>query len=437
MSVTTRACGQAGERFEFTHNTFQYTTAMPSRCAATLRIGRLPRTTCSPMETAMMRSRRTETPASLRQHHQSDPGRRQRFRAPTVTARYGVCDIDGDGKDDLFLATGVSWWYSSAGRMHWTHLKDETALLDRVGLGDFDGDGRCDVFGANPSARQWQISSGGSGAWNALPGTYDIPFEELAFGDFNGDGVTDVFHRAPDGGQWSAISPGIYDWKALQSSSFPLSELRFGHFTNDRITDVIAVQGGRWAVSRNGTGEWEELNPKLSDELKPSLMIGDIDADGIDDIVRYSFSEDGLTGTWQVSWGGRTGWAPLSTLSLIPTQDPTDDPHPAKRVRSFVGRFNPWAGAANVLAVDHERKGHIYIRAKDSTRLRPPQSVRVLSCHPCIEWRAAGHGPDRAARVGERFDGKGTFRGKALAGEEEIEREPQPSRAARCERQPR
>ena len=24
--------------------------------------------------------------------------------------QYGVCDFDGDGKDDLFLATGVSWW---------------------------------------------------------------------------------------------------------------------------------------------------------------------------------------------------------------------------------------------------------------------------------------------------------------------------------------
>ena len=158
---------------------------------------------------------------------------------------------------------------------------------------------------------------------------------------------------------------------ALQSSSFPLSALRFGHFTNDRITDVIAVQGGRWSLSRSGTGEWEELNPKLSDELKLSLMIGDIDADGIDDIVRYLPSEDGLTGTWQVSWSGRTGWAPLLTLSLVATKDPTDDPHPAKSARSFVGRFNPWAGAANVLAVDNERKGHVYIHAKGSAGFSP------------------------------------------------------------------
>ena len=34
-----------------------------------------------------------------------------------TSGQYGVCDFDGDGLDDLFLATGASWWYaSSAGK---------------------------------------------------------------------------------------------------------------------------------------------------------------------------------------------------------------------------------------------------------------------------------------------------------------------------------
>src|SRR4029078_5491526 len=90
-------------------------------------------------------------------------------------ARYGVCDFDGDGKDDLFLATGANFWYSSGGKMPWTYLKEATETLDQVLLGDFHGGGRCDVFAVNRYARTWEISSGGSGAWQALPGTYDIP----------------------------------------------------------------------------------------------------------------------------------------------------------------------------------------------------------------------------------------------------------------------
>jgi hypothetical protein len=38
----------------------------------------------------------------------------------------------------------------------------------------------------------------------------------------------------------------------LQNSPLPLSALRFGYFDHDRIVDVIAVEGGRWAVSWAG-----------------------------------------------------------------------------------------------------------------------------------------------------------------------------------------
>ena len=132
--------------------------------------------------------------------------------------RYGVCDFDGDGRDDLFLPTGASWWYSSGGRMHWTFLATRTERLHQVGLGDFTGDGRCDVFAVR--YQQWTISDGGTGPWTRIPGDYtDIPFDQLAFGDFNGDRTKDMFRRAPDG-QWSVISPGVHDWRDLARSPF-------------------------------------------------------------------------------------------------------------------------------------------------------------------------------------------------------------------------
>ncbi len=41
------------------------------------------------------------------------------FGSANPTVRFGVGDFDGDGKDDLFLATGAAWYYSSAGISEW------------------------------------------------------------------------------------------------------------------------------------------------------------------------------------------------------------------------------------------------------------------------------------------------------------------------------
>jgi len=269
--------------------------------------------------------------------------------------QYGVCDFDGDDLDDLFLATGVTWWYASSGKMHWTYLKAASERVHQVGLGDFDGDGRCDVFAVNRFAQQWEISKSGSGAWIALPGTYDIPFEELRFGDFNGDGIMDIFHRAPNG-QWAAISPGLYDWTPLASSSLDVRHLRFGDFDADGVTDVLAVRDGRWAVSWSGTTSWEQLNPWLRDPVA-GLLIGDMNADGRDDILRYTPADEGVHGTWAVSWGGSTAWVPLATLTWEDSPSMRQQ-RPAADVRTFVGRFNVWAGD-DVLALDSQKRGHL------------------------------------------------------------------------------
>jgi len=56
------------------------------------------------------------------------------------------CDFDGDGISDPFIATGVTFWFSSSvlgGR--WVFLAQSPASIDEVSFGDFDGDGRCDV----------------------------------------------------------------------------------------------------------------------------------------------------------------------------------------------------------------------------------------------------------------------------------------------------
>src|SRR5262249_20810330 len=81
-------------------------------------------------------------------------------------ARYGVCDFDGDGIDDLFLPTGVTWWFSSYGEFQWSFLSAKNERLEKLRFGYFDDDKRCDVL--TESGDQWVFSSGGVEWWKTL-----------------------------------------------------------------------------------------------------------------------------------------------------------------------------------------------------------------------------------------------------------------------------
>src|SRR5262249_22705612 len=56
-----------------------------------------------------------------------------------------VCDFDGDGVKDNFLATGVTWWYTrSTSNSHWVYLNASTKGLGQLTF-EVNGDGICDV----------------------------------------------------------------------------------------------------------------------------------------------------------------------------------------------------------------------------------------------------------------------------------------------------
>jgi hypothetical protein len=263
--------------------------------------------------------------------------------------QYGVCDFDADGRDDLFLATGASWWYSSAGQMHWVFLNTHTERLHQVGLGDFDGDRRCDVFAVRDG--RWKISSGGVSSWASLPGGYSTPFAQLGFGDFNGDGTSDVFRRSVDG-QWSAVLLGQPDRTEpelveLAGSPLPLNALRFGDFDGDSVTDVLAFDGRVPSIFWSGRGTGVEQPVSLSGD-PASFLIADVDGIRGDDLVRYVVTTRG--GRWEVSSSARTSWQLIASLG--------SDEQEARLMRSFVGQSDRSPGA-DLLAADPQRLGRI------------------------------------------------------------------------------
>jgi hypothetical protein len=280
--------------------------------------------------------------------------------------QYGRCDFNGDAIDDLFLATGVSWWFSGGGEFPWRFLARRSQRLDQVRLGYFDADDKCDVLAERGG--RWVIASGGKGDWQPI-GDRFAPLAQVQFGRFDaGDRdrrpgttlrTTHAFWRTPSG-QWriAPLSGPDQGWEDAAKSSLPMSELRFGDFDGDGATDVLSVQDGRWAISSAGAGRWRNLNPRLGDEVR-GLYIADIDANGIDDLLRVKYEAPSAstssreTYEWQVSYDGRTAWRPLKKYSWS-SPGGTAPPAPV-----FAGRFGKAPGDA-VLTIDGKGIGHFH-----------------------------------------------------------------------------
>jgi len=297
--------------------------------------------------------------------------------------QYGVCDFDGDGVDDLFLATGASWWFSSFGEFHWSYLGPKNDRLENLRFGYFDGDNRCDVLAEETNGR-WVISSGGTGEWKPL-GNFGVPLKEVQFGRFDPRvrdhrknvtlQTTHAFRRRNDG-QWFVTPLSRPNWQAVQSSSFPLKQLRFGDFTGDGVTDVLAVEGGRWAISESATGPWRRLNANLGDAVE-NLYIANMDADdNIDDLLRLdrkvqrrsqaNIQYEHVALTWMRSKNGVEPWKVWKTHEF----DYPVVPDTVPAYLGFAGRFGAAPGGGT-LVIDDTRIGRFFSAAEKAVGASP------------------------------------------------------------------
>ena len=237
-------------------------------------------------------------------------------------------------------------------------------------LGDFDGDGRTDVFVATGTA--WFFLRGGVEPWEFLHAS-NKRTSQLAFADIDNDGVTDVLYR--DGaGNIGSLRSGIVALVPLTTSPVPLSEMRFEqtstattarhvlHETGqwhvwygstrgtDDDADVIdrdvraalrevrrragnrlaAVKRDGWAYSSASTGVWTRLNAQLKSSFA-NAVAADFDGDGKTDIA---FDEGNQN--WSYSPGGAL---PLRSLR----DGSSGDAYPPLK-RLVIGHFDGKTG---------------------------------------------------------------------------------------------
>jgi hypothetical protein len=83
------------------------------------------------------------------------------------TTQLGSCDFFGDGQQDQFMATGVTWWAKSPITQQWRYLNTMPERLPQLQLGNVDNDGRCDVAvrPPNPVMPPRKYARNGMGPW--------------------------------------------------------------------------------------------------------------------------------------------------------------------------------------------------------------------------------------------------------------------------------
>ncbi len=378
-------CGDAGYQFWFTDNTFQYTNGPSIKIRGHVRRrADINGNVFAKDDRDSWDTDPTGAAIVVRTYDGIHIGNDNRTSVDDW-GKYQVCDFDADGVDDLFLATGATWWFSGYGEFQWTFLNAQTFRGDQLQVGQFDPVPGCDVLAQH--GNDWLLFSGGRGEPVNL-GAFGVRVKDVVFGRFgrprpgidfrdsevlalmrarNGDWMTSQLSRA---NRWTVL-------RAAGSSSPALKDLRFADFTGDGLTDVLAVVNGHWQISEGGTSEFAHWNDRLSDPMG-ALYFADLDTGRQRDVLkvdrRWMSKVAGrasptwtLTQQWYVSRSGRGEWIAMGT--------PYVWTYPASATRprtppTFAGNFGAAPGGG-VLLVDSKRIG--YFRAPGEAAVGSPQ----------------------------------------------------------------
>ncbi|HEV7556965.1 MAG TPA: VCBS repeat-containing protein, partial [Kofleriaceae bacterium] len=219
------------------------------------------------------------------------------FGIADPTDNLAVGDFDGDGHDDVFAATGNTWWFSSGAQSEWRFLNGASETVDQLRFGDFDGDHRTDVVAVHDS--NVDVAWAGGSSWETL---VTLPtgtsIDDLAVGDFDGDGKSDLF--VATGSDWF-VAYGGHGWQLYATSTYRVRDLLFGDFDGLGKTDIIGNQGGHWSIVPGGTNTWSpSWNPSQTTDISTdTYRVGNFDGIPGDDVMRRTASN-----VWEVSSKG-------------------------------------------------------------------------------------------------------------------------------------
>jgi FG-GAP-like repeat len=246
------------------------------------------------------------------------------YSAGNSNITYGqvVEDLDGDGLDDILIATygiesgiyyytvqakkgkdgNILWQKSISGTNTWIYVHP---------AGDLNGDGLNDVYmtitdnSQSPYISTVQVMKGNNGGilWQenangqinvlSLGEYWDFSLTEYPVGDLDGDGINDVLLQISDTyGDTLKAKKGINGKDLWQESvingaitSYPAGDLN-GDGTNDVLLNIYDRNVNTHTVKAkkgiDGQDLWQETGNWIG-----SIITGDMDGDGLNDILLH------------------------------------------------------------------------------------------------------------------------------------------------------
>jgi hypothetical protein len=222
-----------------------------------------------------------------------------------------VGDLDNDGTNEVIATRrmGLSA-FDSEGQVVWDIITDD-AIGSPV-LADADADGDLDVILATKTffgggSKIIAVDESGALIWSYSLPSGDPASATPAVGDFDMDGVTD-FAFGTFGGKVGAAScsqaPPVELWPTVQLGGDAIDVLGLADLDDDGVLEITAIAGSVYGLNaEDGTVSWTAT----LDTTAVALAIGDIDSDGVADVVTGT-----AAGTIYALSNGRShgGWAP-------------------------------------------------------------------------------------------------------------------------------
>lgn len=229
----------------------------------------------------------------------------------SIEAGGSFTDIDNDGDVDIIQGghrRGAAWWWENPA----PHFDEQSPwkrhqIMTQPGqchdqiVGDFDGNGSPElVMWNNENNKLYlsQIPPNPSGPWTittlaTVPG--DGPEGLIAY-DINSDGTPDI----AGGNHWFFKAPGSEPWQmcAVDAGYGSMSRIAAGRFVTGGAVALVISSGDRLGPlnlytpsTTTSCGSWTKTTLEPSIRAAHTLQIGDINGDGLDDILTASVFE--------------------------------------------------------------------------------------------------------------------------------------------------
>lgn len=228
---------------------------------------------------------------------------------PSLFARGRIAlgDIDSDGHLDVVLTNGpgssavsVFRGLGDGGLATRTDIVTGSGAFD-VHLADLDGDSDLDVVVGNVTANSVSILMGnGDGTFAPKIDITSVVHQRLGVGDVDGDGVPDLIHTANGGnfGFRRGLGDGTFAGQVLRGSftSGTASAVRLVDIDLDGKLDVLALNRDQHLLLVHlgaGDGTFEPARVFGAGHQPVDLDTGDVDGDGVDDVVVVGYSGNG------------------------------------------------------------------------------------------------------------------------------------------------